>query len=79
MLKPLQVRVSVDISRDLHSRLSKLPYGMRSEIMRRLLEMVADAIEKRGAIMVGAIMSGDFELDYIFPKVVSQHGTTDEP
>jgi hypothetical protein len=57
-------RVNFEISDELAEKLKRLPWGTRTTLIRILLERIADAIEKHGEIMIGAIMSGEFAITY---------------
>mgnify|MGYP000091231955 CR=1 FL=1 len=57
-------RISLPIDEALYERLSKMPWGMRSPIVRVLLERVIDAGEKHGAMIYGAILDGHFDIVY---------------
>lgn len=42
----------------------KIPWGIRSEVCRALLVKVAEAADKNGTMIFGAIIDGNFELKY---------------
>jgi len=65
-------RVNFDVDPALFERLKKLPWGFRTTLIRVLLEKVADAVDKHGEIMIGAILSGEFELVHV-PKERGQN------
>ena len=64
-------RISFDVAPELFKRLQRLPWGFRTTLIRVLLERVADAIDKHGEIMIGAILSGEFELVHV-PRMAGQ-------
>lgn len=55
-------RINFDVDPALFERLKRLPWGFRTTLIRVLLEKVANSIEQHGEIMIGAILSGEFEL-----------------
>ncbi len=56
----------IPIDRALHNRiLMAMPHGTRSALFKSVLEIVVDAIEKEGAIMIGAILTNRIKLRYI--------------
>jgi hypothetical protein len=63
-VKRTAARVNFEISDELAEKLKRLPWGTRTTLIRILLERIADAIEKHGEIMIGAIMSGEFAIVY---------------
>lgn len=61
-----KVRIHLDIDRELHARAQKaIPWGMRRLILETILERVVAGIEKEGQIMLGAIVSGEYEMRYV--------------
>ena len=66
------VNVSFDVDRAFHARLSKaIPWGIKGELMRRLLSMVVEVVEKHGEAAIGVLLSGEFE---IVPKYGAKKG-----
>jgi hypothetical protein len=64
MVEEKQVRIGFNIPESLYKKTEEIPWGMRSMVLRMLLERLIDAGEKHGLAIYGAIMSGDFELTY---------------
>jgi len=56
------IRISITLDLDLHERLKKMPYGIRSEVIRVLIRRVLDAGEKGGSAVYGAVLDGDFDI-----------------
>lgn len=58
-------RLSIEIPRDLHNRMNNfLPYGVKSLVIRKVLEMITDALEKNGEIFIGAVLADNIKLEY---------------
>lgn len=57
-------RVNFDVTDALYKRIQEIPYGMRSEVLRSLITRAIDAADKSGELVYGAIIGGDFELQY---------------
>lgn len=56
-------RLSMDLDADLAERIEKtIPYGVKSEIIRRVLEMIVDAVDEEGHAFVGALLTGQLKL-----------------
>lgn len=52
-------RLSIDISADLHERMSRLiPWGVQSLVMRTLLSRALDIVDQYGELGLGAIIAG---------------------
>lgn len=52
-------RIHIVLDDEICERLNQLlPYGTRSELIRRLLLVVANQIEREGAEIVGPLLSG---------------------
>lgn len=59
--EPVQIHISVD--RKLHTRtLHAMPWGMRSELFRTILNLIVSLIEEHGPIIIGAILAGQVKL-----------------
>lgn len=69
-------RVNFEISDELAGKLKSMPWGTRTTLIRILLEKIADSIEQHGQIMIGAIMSGEFTIEYTPGGVPSRNGTS---
>lgn len=60
-----EVRVNFEVDRDLHARMQgAFPYGFRGPVLRTLVEAVINAVDLHGTMILGAIMAGDFKLEY---------------
>ena len=60
---PNKAHIHIEVDRDLHTRaLPCIPWGLRSEMFRKVLEMIVEAIEKHGSVMVGLIANGQMRL-----------------
>ena len=60
--KPETKKVSYDIPVALHDKLvATIPWGVRSEFFRKLIEIALDRIEGGGYVVIGAILSGDYD------------------
>lgn len=58
-----EVRISFLITKSLHDRLKEVvPWGLQAALTRILLEKLADAGEKGGKAVFGAILDGDFKI-----------------
>lgn len=56
-------RIHIVLDDEICERLNQLlPYGTRSELIRRLLLVVANQIERDGAEIVGPLLSGRIEI-----------------
>ena len=56
------VRISFNLPRDLHTRLTDaLPWGVKSTFFRKIVEIAVDRIEKGGYAVVGGILKGDVD------------------
>ena len=66
MLSPTDsAHIHVQVDRSLHTRALKLiPWGLRSEMFRKVLEVILDAIERHGQVMIGALISGRIRIVY---------------
>lgn len=54
------IRMSFDIPKSLHTRLKAvIPWGVKSEFMRRTIEHAVARVEKGGAPIIGGIIAGD--------------------
>ncbi len=63
MTAPHEYDLHVVISNDLHQRaIMSIPFGVRSELYRRVLEMVVSSIEDGGPAALGAILTGAIKL-----------------
>lgn len=56
-------RMTVIISQDLYDRLvAAVPHGYRQHVLNPVIELVVNAIEDHGPIVIGHLMSGQFKL-----------------
>lgn len=57
------VRVSFIIPRELHEKVTRtIPWGARTHFFNKLLELGMHRVEKGGYEVLGAIVSGDYDL-----------------
>jgi len=62
-------RINLDMTQELYARHSHaFPHGVRSEVLRKLIELACDAVESGGSLMLGAILSGELSLVYEPPS-----------
>lgn len=54
------IRVLID--EQMQQRLHLIPWGIRSEVIRKLLSMALDLTEKHGALALGAILDGAIDI-----------------
>lgn len=55
-------RVSIAIDDDLFDRIDAIPWGMKSSLIRSILEMIADGMDRSGSIFLGAVLNGEMVL-----------------
>ena len=55
-------RISFHTKVPLYEKSQKIPWGIRSAVLRILLERVIDAADKKGEMIYGAVLGGDFTL-----------------
>ena len=55
-------RLSFSIEHKLFKRLEDIPWGVRANLLRIILEKIVDAGEKHGKQMYGAILGGEWEI-----------------
>lgn len=74
----LKARWSVEVDRDLNRRLDEvIPWGLKSEVFRRLVILLVESIERDGKIVLGAVLAGDVRLQ-IKESVRESIGRSDE-
>lgn len=56
------MRINFEAPPEMCKDFSKIPFGMKSEVLRRLCQMVIDIHKEFGLAGVGAIISGDMKL-----------------
>lgn len=56
------IRFSINISPELRKRLNKLPWGVRGEASRIMLEMLCTLHESYGNSIIGGILSQDMKI-----------------
>lgn len=60
-MKPRDHRLSVLISEDMYQRLQKhFPWGTQAEIVRRVLELTLDKMERDGYNTISLLLSGKY-------------------
>lgn len=52
----MQKRLAFEVDEELAERLRKLPWGLKTAILRKTLEMVADAYERQGSMFLAAML-----------------------
>tara|TARA_Y100000310_G_C20628796_1_gene787445 strand:- start:1325 stop:1549 length:225 start_codon:yes stop_codon:yes gene_type:complete len=57
-------QVTFTVDREFKQRLRCIPWGLQGKIFRNLAVRVCEMIENRGEIMLGALLSGEFEIKY---------------
>ncbi len=57
-------RISFPVTPELHDRVHKIPWGIRAGVLRALVERVMDTVDEHGSMVYGAIMTGEFSIDY---------------
>ena len=61
-VKEHETSIRVIVERQLFDRLDKsIPWGVRSEVIRKLLSMTLDLTEKHGTMAIGAILDNHVE------------------
>lgn len=54
-------RISVPCSENLHNRMLKLfPWGTQAAVIRRVLELLCEQIEKEGVVVIELLISGKY-------------------
>lgn len=57
------VRLSFDLPNDLHSRfVEQIPWGIRSQFIRKLIELALNRVENFGPAVLGAVLMGEFDV-----------------
>lgn len=60
---PEEKRITLLVDAEMHDRITELiPRGFRKHLISALIELVMDAIERDGEIVIGAIMAREFKL-----------------
>ena len=57
-------QLMTEVDQELWERVQQMPYGVRSAVIRTLLEKVLDAADRRGQMIYGAVIGGDFKIVY---------------
>ena len=55
-------RLSFSVPADLFKASRAIPWGLRSSLLRILLQKVVEAGEKHGKMLYGAVLEGDWEI-----------------
>jgi len=67
-------RIGVWIDPDVNQRFDAIvPHGMKSEVIRALMEAATDAFEKHGPPLIGFVLSRKIEL--VIPREEGKRGT----
>ena len=56
------IRFSININPALRNRLNKLPWGIRGEMAKSMLDLLCDLHEKHGNDILGAVLSKEIIL-----------------
>lgn len=57
-----KTRMSLSITTLLHNRIAdKIPWGIRSRFIEKLLEIAMDRVDKGGDVVLGAILLGKYD------------------
>lgn len=57
-----KIRWAVDLDRELSAKVDHfLPWGTKSEVLRRVIILLKDALEKDGPLVIGALLAGELE------------------
>ena len=55
--------VNVQLTPDVYNEMREtVPWGLRGQLIDRLLHLVVDAIREDGPIVIGAILAGEYKL-----------------
>lgn len=58
-------RISVPIPQELYEKFHRvIPWGFRKHLMKSVVEIVLEAVERDGNIVMGAVMAGRFRLQW---------------
>ncbi len=70
---PKNVRISFPVDDKLYARIERIPWGVRAEVLRKLITRVMDSADEAGNLVYGAVIGGEFEIKYKTKK--SRKGT----
>lgn len=72
---PGKKRISLDLDKKTADKLGQvLPWGVRAEIIRCILDMVVDGAETHGSAFVGAVLAGEIRLTRVEGKADAKAG-----
>jgi len=57
-------QISFLVSPELGERMKRIPWGIRNTLLTKLVEATLGAAEKRGTMIYGAVVDGNFTLEY---------------
>ena len=57
-------RLSFQVDDSYYQRAHAMPWGIRAEVLRKLLEKTMDAADSKGDMIYGAILGGDFRITF---------------
>jgi hypothetical protein len=61
--RPDQTRINFPVDRELNRRIdAHVPWGMKASLMRVLIEMAADALDRHGEAVLGLLLVKKMEL-----------------
>lgn len=56
-------KMTIEVPSDIYNRLTKhVPWGTRQRVILQLIKLLAESVERDGAIVVGALMADRFSL-----------------
>jgi len=58
-------RIAFHVSEEFYEEISReIPWGFKAPLLRQLLKKSIDAAKERGVLVYGAIIGGDFTIEY---------------
>jgi len=61
---PEMKRMNFEVSPELAERAAQMPYGIKSHVLRIILERVLDSVEQKGTLVYGAVLDGNFRIEF---------------
>ncbi len=59
-------RIGVWVDRDMNKRFDAIvPHGMKSEVIRALMEVITEALEKHGEPLIGFVLTRKIEINIL--------------
>ena len=56
------MRINFEVTPELEEKLLGIPRGIRSEVFRKVLDIIATSATEHGPAVYGAILGGEFEI-----------------